>query len=217
VLPSKTQNMKINEIFLSIQGEGRHTGLPTVFIRLTGCNLRCSYCDTGYAYNEGTEYTIKDILSEIEKYNYKRVCITGGEPLLNTDINVLLKMLDDYDVSIETNGSIDISRFNPGSRHTFIMDIKTPSSGECKKNITENMNYLRDNDEIKAVIGDRKDYIYTKDYINKYYKKGNITFSAVYDKMDNKELISWILEDRLDIRFQIQLHKYIWGANERGR
>lgn len=208
--------LKVNEIFLSIQGEGISTGLPTIFIRLTGCNLRCSYCDTTYSYNYGSLMTIEQIVNKIKTYGYKRICITGGEPLLQNDIIKLLDKLTDYEVNIETNGSVDISKFKLNHKHRFTMDIKTLSSNEHKKMKFSNFNYLRDNDEIKFVIGTREDYIWSKEIIKKYYKKGIITFSPIYNMIDPKEIVSWILKDKLDVRFQLQLHKIIWNPDERG-
>ncbi|WP_069649423.1 radical SAM protein [Caloranaerobacter ferrireducens] len=208
--------LRVNEIFLSIQGEGISTGLPTIFIRLTGCNLRCSYCDTTYSYNYGNLMTIEQIIDKVKIFGYKRICITGGEPLLQNDIMKLLDKLTDYEVNIETNGSVDISKYKLTKKHRFTMDIKTPTSNEHKKMRLSNFNYLRDNDEIKFVIGTREDYNWSKEIIKKYYNKGIITFSPIYNMIEPKEIVSWILKDKLDVRFQLQLHKIIWNPDERG-
>lgn len=207
---------KVNEIFLSIQGESISQGYPTVFVRFTGCNLRCSYCDTKYAYFEGKLYTANEILNEINKYGYKRVCLTGGEPLIQDKIQDIIDLLKDYELSIETNGSIDLSQFKLYSRHRYVMDMKVPSSGYSTIMYFKNFDYLKDNDEIKFVIGDRADYEWSNEIIKKYYKKGIITFSPVFANVSPKEIVKWILEDRIDVRFQLQIHKFIWDKNERG-
>lgn len=208
--------MKVNEIFLSIQGEGSSTGYPTIFIRFTGCNLRCGYCDTKYSYEDGTYMNPEDIYIKIKEYEYKRVCITGGEPLLQEEINKLLYLLNEFEVNIETNGSIDLSEFQLCSKHRFTMDMKVPSSLESKKMKLSNFDYLRDFDEIKFVIGSRDDYEWAKKTISKYYKKGIIIFSPIFTKIDPKEIVSWILADRLNVRFQLQIHKFIWNPEEKG-
>lgn len=208
--------MKVNEIFLSIQGESSSVGLPTVFVRFTGCNLRCIYCDTKYAYSKGFDLSVCDILKEIKKFGYKRVCLTGGEPLLQKDIQILIDKLWDYEVSIETNGSIDLKNIVLGKNHRFVMDIKLESSGCYEKMNFDNFNYLRENDEIKFVISNRNDYDKAKQVINKYYKLGNILLSPVFDSIKYSNLVEWMLEDRLNARFQLQVHKIIWDKNKRG-
>jgi len=208
--------MKVNEIFLSIQGEGSSTGYPTIFIRFTGCNLRCDYCDTRYSYEDGIEMKPKDIYMKIKEYGYRRVCITGGEPLLQEEIHILLSLLKEFEINIETNGSIDLSKYKLCDKHRFTMDMKVPSSLESEKMKLSNFNYLRELDEIKFVIGSRDDYEWAKDIINKYYKKGIIIFSPIFTKIDPKEIVKWILEDRLDVRFQLQIHKIIWNPEEKG-
>lgn len=208
--------MKVNEIFLSIQGEGVSTGYPTIFVRFTGCNLRCSYCDTTYSYDEGTDMSIEEIYEKIKKLKYKRICITGGEPLLQDGIGELLSLLNDYEVNIETNGSVNLNKFKLCKKHRFTMDMKVPSSMESQKMILENFNYLGENDEIKFVIGKREDYEWCKQLIKNYYKKGIITFSPIFNKIDSKEIINWILEDELDVKFQLQIHKIIWDPEEKG-
>jgi 7-carboxy-7-deazaguanine synthase len=210
-------NLKVNEIFLSVQGEGLSSGFPTIFVRFTGCNLRCSYCDTVYSYNDGVDMSPEEILEEIKKLHYNRVCLTGGEPLLQKDIKKLLKILDGYTVTIETNGSIKLNCLDLSNRkYTFVMDIKTPSSGCSREMMLDNFKLLEDRDEIKFVIGDREDYEWSKNIIFKFYKKGTITFSPVYNKIDCAQMVKWLLDDRLDVRFQLQLHKFIWGPDVTG-
>uniref|UniRef100_UPI00047DAE40 radical SAM protein n=1 Tax=Caldanaerobius polysaccharolyticus TaxID=44256 RepID=UPI00047DAE40 len=209
--------MRVNEIFTSIQGESSSAGYLTVFVRLTGCNLRCSYCDTRYAYDEGVLMTAEQVYGEVVKKGVKRVCITGGEPLLQSDVQKLIDMLEEYEVSIETNGSIDLSRFRLPINHRFVMDVKVPSSGFSDAMDYSNFDRLRNHDEIKFVIGNREDYIWSKEVIKKYYKKGVIIFSPVYKAIEPDQIASWIIEDRLDsVRFQLQLHKYIWNPTIRG-
>lgn len=209
--------MKVNEIFLSIQGESMSSGLPTIFVRFTGCNLRCSYCDTTYAYDEGKDMTPSIIYEEIKKLYYKRVCLTGGEPLMQKELGELIALLDDYIVTIETNGSVDIKSVELKSpRHSYVMDMKTPSSGCGDNMLFSNFDKLEDKDEIKFVIGDRIDYEWARDIVSRFHKKGSITFSPVYKKIDYSEIVRWILDDRLDVRFQVQLHKVIWGPFKTG-
>lgn len=208
--------MNVNEIFLSIQGEGLLTGFPTVFVRFSGCNLRCSYCDTAYAYDEGVEMEPNRVVEEIKIHQYKRVCLTGGEPLLQTDINILLDLLKGYRVSIETNGSVLIDKVKRGESQTFALDMKCPSSGFSEKMNYDNFKYLNDRDEIKFIVGSREDYDWAKDVIVKYYQKGSITFSPVFEGIRYSEIVEWILNDKLDVRFQLQLHKFIWSPEARG-
>lgn len=208
--------MQVNEIFLSIQGESSSIGLPTVFVRFTGCNLRCSYCDTKYAYNEGCDMTIDQILNEIENFGYKRVCLTGGEPLLQKDIQSLINRLSDYEVSIETNGSIDLSKFKLYHNHRFVMDIKLQTSGCYDKMNFNNFDYLTSRDEVKFVIGTRDDYERACDVIAKYHKLGNLIMSPVFNSVEYSDLVQWILQDKLNVRFQLQIHKIIWDKNKRG-
>lgn len=208
--------MKVNEIFQSIQGESLYAGFPTVFVRFSGCNLRCSYCDTTYAYEEGTEMEPQEILDEIKKYYYKRVCITGGEPLLQKELEKLLYLLEDYNVTIETNGSMDIGLIKLSPKHSYVMDVKCPSSGFSNEMNFNNFEYLSERDEIKFVIGGKDDYEWAKGIIKDYYKKGTTTFSPVFGSIEYSDLVDWILRDKLDVRFQIQLHKIIWGVEKRG-
>lgn len=208
--------LKINEIFLSIQGEGISTGYPTIFVRLTGCNLNCSYCDTTYSHSEGEDMSVEAIMEKIRGFHFKRVCLTGGEPLLQQELKQLLKELEDYEVNIETNGSVDLTRFQLGINHRFTMDIKVPSSGEAKSFLTNNFKALKETDEIKIVLGSREDYIWSRELLNSHYQKGIITLSPIFGAIDPKDIINWMLEDKLDARFQLQLHKIIWNPEERG-
>ncbi len=208
--------MLVNEVFLSIQGESMSVGFPTIFIRFTGCNLRCSYCDTTYAYEDGKEMSPGEVLEEIKRLHYKRVCITGGEPLLQKELNVLMGLLSGYTVTIETNGSVSIKDLQLDEGHSLVMDMKVPSSRCSDQMILSNFNFLRSKDEIKFVIGDRKDYNWAKEIIKYNYSKGIITFSPVYGKINYEDMVSWILADRLEVRFQIQLHKLIWGIYKTG-
>jgi len=210
--------IKVNEIFHSIQGEGEHAGLPCVFVRLTYCNLRCIYCDTEYAFEEGEDMSIEDIISEVSQYDCNLVEVTGGEPLFQKESLILLKKLcnSGYEVLLETGGSLSIEEVD--RRVTIIMDLKTPSSGMMKKNLYENIKYLKNNDQVKFVIGDSDDYDWTKETIQRYkiMEKSKILLSPIFGKIGSEELVNWILNDRLKVRFQLQLHKYIWDPEKRG-
>ena len=210
--------LRINEIFYSIQGESSLAGLPCIFIRLTYCNLRCSYCDTEYAFYEGTDYTIEEILAEIKKYECKLVEITGGEPLVQKEVLPLMKILCDsgYDVIIETGGSLSINEID--KRVKIIIDLKCPSSKMAEKNLYENIDVLKPNDEVKFVIGNRQDYDWSKNVISQYLltEKCSVLFSNIFEELKPVQLAEWILEDNLKVRFQIQMHKYIWDPKERG-
>jgi 7-carboxy-7-deazaguanine synthase len=212
--------LKVNEVFYSIQGESSFAGLPCVFVRLTGCNLRCSYCDTQYAYDEGNTLKIDEIIAEVGSYECPLVEITGGEPLIQEETPALIQGLldEDHEVLLETNGSQDISRVD--ERCVRIVDIKCPSSGEEDKNDLKNLILLTDKDEVKFVIGDRGDYEYAKRVLNLIpaypTRKTAVHFSAVYGETDPKTLAKWILEDHLSVRLHMQLHKLIWGQGQRG-
>jgi 7-carboxy-7-deazaguanine synthase len=210
--------LKINEIYKSIQGESSKAGLPCVFIRLTYCNLRCSYCDSEYAFYEGKEMEIEEIISEVRKLDCRLVEVTGGEPLFQSESLQLMKRLCDegFGVMIETGGSLPIKDID--KRVMIILDFKTPSSKMIKKNLYENVNHVKPNDEIKFVIGSREDYDWTKEIIEKYnlYKKCSILFSTVFGKLEPVTLVNWILEDNMNVRFQLQTHKYIWDPKEKG-
>ncbi|NWF90663.1 MAG: 7-carboxy-7-deazaguanine synthase QueE [Ignavibacteriaceae bacterium] len=210
--------LRINEIFYSIQGESTMAGLPCVFIRLTYCNLRCSYCDTEYAFYEGKDYSVEEILAEVKKYNCSLVEITGGEPLVQNEVHTLIKVLCDlgYQVMIETSGSLPINQID--RRVKIIMDLKCPSSKMMHKNLYQNINYLKPLDEVKFVIGSREDYEWSKSIIDEYSltDKCPILFSNVFSELEPVQLAEWILHDNLKVRFQIQMHKYIWSSTQRG-
>jgi 7-carboxy-7-deazaguanine synthase len=211
--------LKINEIYHSIQGESTSAGRPCVFIRLTYCNLRCTYCDTEYAFYEGKDMSVQQVIDEIEKYKCKLVEITGGEPLVQVEECLeLMKRLNDldYEVMIETGGSLSIKEID--SRVKIIMDLKCPSSGMEKKNLYENIQYLKSTDELKFVIGNREDYEWSVEKLNKYHLQGKceILFSVVFGELEPVDLVNWILEDKLDVRFQLQMHKYIWHPETKG-
>jgi len=210
--------LRITEIFYSLQGESSFVGLPTVFIRLTGCPLRCGYCDTAYAFTGGQWMQVSDILQQVKQYNATTVCVTGGEPLAQRSCGELLSQLSDegYQVSIETSGSMDISQVD--SRVTRIMDIKTPGSGEESKNKYDNVQYLNQKDEVKFVLCDRNDYDWSKGIIDKYdlLEKSQVLFSPVHEGVSPADLADWIIADQLNVRFQFQLHKFLWN-DEPGR
>jgi len=210
--------LKVNEIFKSIQGESTYAGLPCTFIRLAGCNLRCTYCDTNYAYYHGREISDEEIISKIEEYKVKLVEFTGGEPLLQEETPQLIKTLlnKGYSILIETNGSICIGCLDP--RLTIIMDYKTPGSGMSERMNDKNFQFLKETDQIKFVITDEGDYKWSKDVITKNNLierfGGNILFSPAYGILSPKTLVSWILRDNLPVRLQLQIHKYIWRYDE---
>jgi len=211
--------LKINEIYHSIQGESTTAGRPCVFVRLTYCNLRCTYCDTEYAFYEGKDLLVQQVIDEVEKYNCKLVEITGGEPLVQMDECLeLMKRLCElgYEVMIETGGSLPIKDIDP--RVKIIMDLKCPSSGMEKKNLYENLKYLKLTDELKFVIGNREDYDWSVEQIRKYNLHGKciILLSVVFGELEPVQLINWILEDKLDVRFQLQMQKYIWHPQTKG-
>jgi 7-carboxy-7-deazaguanine synthase len=212
--------LKVNEIFYSIQGESSYAGRPCVFVRLTGCNLRCSYCDTRYAYEEGEDLEIEAILSRVRSYRCPLVEVTGGEPLMQAETSILIsRLLDEgYEVLLETNGSQDIGRID--HRCVRIVDIKCPSSGEAEHNDLENLGRLTEKDELKFVIGAREDYEYAKRTLDLVKGKRpaahRVHFSPVFGKVAPETLAGWILEDRLGVRLHMQLHKMIWPRDRRG-
>jgi len=207
--------MKINEIFFSIQGEGKQVGLPTIFIRTTGCDLRCSYCDTVGAYYEGKEMPIEQIIGAVKKYPCKRICLTGGEPLLQSEAVDLANALLDlgYELSLETNGSIAISNFLKKIKEnrrklSISLDIKCPSSKMSDKMIFENIHYLSLKDQLKFIIDDKEDYDYAKEIMRKYEPKCEVIFQPV-GGMNAKKIMEWALKDGIDVRIGIQLHKIL--------
>jgi 7-carboxy-7-deazaguanine synthase len=211
--------LRLIEIFASVQGETSFSGLPTTFIRLAACNLRCSWCDTPYSFGRGDPWEITEILNQVKKNDCLYVCVTGGEPLLQSDVHTLLKALCDEGkiVSLETGGSLSIDDVDPRVR--IILDIKCPGSSMSHKNYWENLPLLRFHDEVKFVILDRDDYNFAKDVCsryNLYHQVKELLFSPVHGKLDSKTLVEWILEDHLRVRLNLQLHKFIWDPAQRG-
>ncbi len=205
--------LRITEIFHSLQGEARNVGLPTVFIRLTGCPLRCGYCDTEYAFTGGEWMTLGEILARVETHGTRHVCVTGGEPLAQKGCATLLHRLCDagFEVSLETSGALDISVVD--ARVSRIVDIKTPGSGECARNRLQNLPLLTEHDQLKFVLTDRADYEWARDMLKRHDlpQRCEVLFSPAHDRVRPSELAEWILADRLPVRFQIQLHKLLWG------
>lgn len=215
---TSVSRLRISEIFFSLQGEARTSGYPTVFIRLTGCPLRCEYCDTTYAFKGGEWFSLDEILAEVKKYNTKYITVTGGEPLAQKQCPELLKLLCDegYDVSLETSGALDISVVD--QRVSRVMDLKTPASKEVDKNRYENIALLTAHDQLKFVICNREDYDWSVDKINEYdlLSKCEVFFSTSHQQLKAQTLADWIIADQLAVRFQLQLHKYLWN-DEPGR
>ncbi len=206
--------LRITEIFHSLQGEARTVGLPTVFVRLTGCPLRCGYCDSEYAFHGGERKSVEEILATLAALRCKRVCVTGGEPLAQPACHGLLSALCDagYSVSLETSGAIDISKVDP--RVCVVMDLKTPGSNEQSRNRYENIALLKPSDQVKFVICDRQDYEWSKFKIDEYNlnaRVSDVLLSPSYEQLSPSDLAQWILDDHLDVRFQMQLHKQLWG------
>ncbi|MGB7502099.1 MAG: 7-carboxy-7-deazaguanine synthase QueE [Azonexus sp.] len=210
--------LRLTEIFFSLQGEASRAGLPTVFVRLTGCPLRCTWCDTTYSFTGGEPATVESVLAEVAKYPARQVCVTGGEPLAQKECLPLLSALCDagYDVSLETSGALDIAGINP--RVARIMDLKAPDSGECVKNRWENLALLNPRDEIKIVIASRGDYEWARDLLRerKLDALCPVLLSPAQGLVDPTALADWILADGLNVRFQLQLHKLLWG-NAKGK
>jgi 7-carboxy-7-deazaguanine synthase len=210
--------LRITEIFLSIQGESSTVGLPTVFVRLTGCPLRCTYCDTAYAFSGGTQKSIPEIIDAVSGHGVDHVTVTGGEPLAQPRCKELLKELCDagHSVSLETSGALSIADVD--ERVMTVMDLKTPSSGEQARNLYTNIEKLRRHDEVKFVVSDRADYDWTKKMIEQYglADRATILLSPNHERLHPRELGEWLLADKLPARLQVQLHKYLWG-DEPGR
>lgn len=213
-----TDRLRITEIFYSLQGESRTVGWPTVFVRLTGCPLRCGYCDTSYAFQGGTWMTLDDICEQVAQYHPHYVTVTGGEPLAQKACLPLLQRLCDqgYEVALETSGALDVSPVDP--RVIKVMDLKTPGSGEEQRNFYGNIQHLTRQDQVKFVICDRADYDWAKDVLERYRltERCEVLFSPSTGQLRPADLADWLLADRLAVRFQIQLHKYLWG-DEPGR
>ena len=214
---SNQSNLNIIEIFPSIQGESTYQGEPCTFIRLSGCNLKCKYCDTLYSHEKGTEISQDTIIEQVKKYGNKIVEITGGEPLLQKNCIELMKKLIDlgYTVLLETNGSISIK--NVPEEVISIVDIKSPASGMNDKMSKENLEIIRPHDQIKFVLMDRQDYLWAKDFIQKFNltSRCKILFSAVFESLPLNNLADWIIEDKLNVRLNVQIHKFIWGVDSR--
>lgn len=215
----KTETLRINEIFYSLQGETRTVGLPTVFVRLTGCPLRCIYCDTEYAFEGGTIMSLDTIAEQVASYKPRYVTVTGGEPLAQPNAWPLMKMLCDagYEVSLETSGAMPVEHVDP--RVVKVVDLKTPDSGELSRNLWDNLNHLQPHDQIKFVICSRSDYEWARMQIDQHQLAGKVSeilFSPSFGKINLADLAAWIVEDNLPVRMQVQLHKIIWGE-ERGR
>ena len=206
------ERLRLTEIFLSLQGEARSIGCPTVFVRLTGCPLRCQYCDTAYAFHGGDWWTFDAILEEVARHGARHVCVTGGEPLAQKRCVALLARLCDagYEVSLETSGAIDIGEVDP--RVSRVLDIKTPASGEVGRNLWSNLPLLTPHDQVKFVICDRADYEWSKDVLAEHRLAAtcDVLFSPSFGQVSPRELADWIVEDRLPVRFQVQLHKLLW-------
>jgi 7-carboxy-7-deazaguanine synthase len=210
---AKHERLKINEIFHSLQGEANSVGFRTVFVRLTGCPLRCKYCDTEYAFYAGDFQSIDSVLATVKSFEAAHVCVTGGEPLAQPNCITLLKRLCDagYAVSLETSGAIGIAEVDP--RVSRVLDVKTPGSGEAARNLTENFPLLTPHDQVKFVITSRADYDWSHAYLaeHRLAERCQVLFSPSYHEVSPTALAEWILADRLPVRFQLQLHKVLWG------
>ena len=213
------QTLTINEIYESIQGESSWAGERCVFVRLTFCDLRCNYCDTEYAFYEGKKTSLKQIADRVESFKCPLVEITGGEPLLQKNVLPLMSMLCDngHTVLLETSGAHDISKVD--SRVHRIMDLKTPGSGEVERNRWSNVDNLTGRDEVKFVMGSREDYEWSRDKLEKFdliHRVRAVLFSPIFGRIDPRQIVEWILADKLDVRFQLQMHKFIWTPTQRG-
>lgn len=211
---NNSQTLRINEIFFSLQGETRTVGIPTVFVRLTGCPLRCQYCDTAYAFHKGEIQSLELILERVAAYGARYVTVTGGEPLAQQECIPLLEMLCDkgYEVSLETSGAMSI--LDVDARVVTVLDLKTPGSLECDRNLESNISLLKPQDQVKFVICDRRDYEWAKAKCDQYDLRSRVDevlFSPSFGQLEYKELAEWILADKLQVRMQLQLHKLIWG------
>ena len=218
-MPEPEKTLTINEIYHSIQGESTWVGRPCVFVRLTFCDLRCSYCDTEYAFYEGKKQTLRQIVDTVSTFQCPLVEITGGEPLLQKNVLPLMSILCDagYTVLLETSGAHDISRVD--LRVHRIMDLKTPGSEEVDKNLWSNLDHLTLRDEVKFVMGSREDYEWSRDKVQHYdlpSRCRGVLFSPIFGRIDPRQIVEWILADKLNVRFQLQMHKFIWKPTQRG-
>jgi 7-carboxy-7-deazaguanine synthase len=211
--PGGTERLRVTEVFHSLQGEGRSSGWPTVFVRLTGCPLRCVYCDTAYAFTGGEWWEMDRVLERVAAFPVRHVCVTGGEPLAQRACLDLLTRLCDrgYQVSLETSGALDIAPVDP--RVEVVMDLKTPGSGEAGRNRLENLAHLRLKDQVKFVLRDRADYDWAWETVARHrlHQHCEVLFSPSAGELEPAELADWVLADRLPVRFQVQLHKVLWG------
>jgi 7-carboxy-7-deazaguanine synthase len=210
---SRAARLRVSEIFVSLQGESRPVGLPTVFVRLTGCPLRCRWCDTEYAFHGGESLAMDTLLERVAGHALKRVCVTGGEPLAQRGcLDLLQRLCDDgYEVSLETSGALDIAPVDP--RVTVVMDLKPPGSGESARNRWQNLEHLKASDQLKIVIADTQDYAWAVEQLRERQldTRFSVLFSPAWNEQDPRELAEWILRDGLEVRFQLQLHKLLWG------
>jgi 7-carboxy-7-deazaguanine synthase len=211
--------LQVNELFQSIQGESLWAGLPCSFVRLTGCNLRCRYCDTTYAYNSGTPMQIQQIVQSLAEFDCRRVTITGGEPLIQHRTPDLIQHLleSDYRVSLETNGSRDIQHLDNGCM--IVMDLKCPSSGMREQNRIENLHYLKQSDQLKFVIANHEDYLFARETVKleaNHLSGDNILFSPAFGTMPPQRLAAWMLDDGIEVRLQLQLHRILWPDRDSG-
>lgn len=218
-MTQREKTLTINEIYQSIQGESTWSGERCVFVRLTFCDLRCNYCDTEYAFYEGKKMSLKEIAQRVASFNSPLVEITGGEPLLQPNVLPLMSMLCDagHTVLLETSGAHDISQIDP--RVYRIMDLKTPGSGEVDKNLWSNIEQLTERDEVKFVMGSREDYEWSRNKVQTFNLTKRcraVLFSPIFGRLDPRQIVDWILEDKLDVRFQLQMHKFIWTPTQRG-
>ena len=218
-MSEREKKLTINEIYFSVQGESTWAGLPCVFVRLTFCDLRCTYCDTEYAFYEGKKRSLGEIVDDVLAYDCPLVEITGGEPLLQRNVLPLMAMLADAHrtILLETSGAHDISAVDP--RVHRIMDLKTPGSGEVERNLFSNIDYLTSRDEVKFVIGSREDYEWSRAQLREHRLVGRcraVLFSPIFGRIDPREIVEWILADKLPVRFQLQMHKFIWTPTQRG-
>ncbi|MEX1669071.1 7-carboxy-7-deazaguanine synthase QueE [Zhongshania guokunii] len=210
----KANTLRITEIFYSLQGESRTLGLPTVFVRLTGCPLRCVYCDTEYAFHGGERRELDDILAEVAKYSPRYICVTGGEPLAQPECLGLLTALCDagYEVSLETSGALPIEKVD--SRVSRVVDLKTPASGEMHRNLMDNIPFLTAHDQVKFVLCNREDYDWARFQLDSHQlnkRAGEVLFSPSFGQLSATDLANWIVADNLPVRFQMQLHKILWN------